>query len=49
MHFNALGREFEEDAGLDNLKTFIHQRGGIDSNFWPHTPIWVFEGFLGSD
>ena len=51
MHYNIhfISREIEQMAGLDDLKSFVHQRGGIDGDSISHLPGRVIEGLFGCD
>ena len=46
MHhdFNLAGLNAKQPLRLDNLKTFVHHRSGVDGNLGPHLPVGVFQG-----
>ena len=48
MHkdLDRFGRRIEEPSGLDHLQPFIHQRGGVDGDLSPHTPVGVTQSCL---
>src|SRR5690606_18445258 len=42
-HIDVCDRCIEQDRRLNQLKSLIHQGGGIDGNLCPHVPIWMLE------
>ena len=49
MHddFNISRFEIEQPASLNDLKSLIHERGGVHRDALPHLPRWVVQGLGG--
>lgn len=43
-HLNTIGGDVEEPAGFDDLKAFVHQRGGVDGHLATHAPVGMLKG-----
>ena len=46
---NLVIRHIEEMMRFDNLKTFVHQRRGVDGDLGAHIPRGMSERLRGSD
>jgi hypothetical protein len=46
---DALGREVEQPAGLDDLERLVHHRRGVDRDLAAHDPVRVRAGLVGRD
>ena len=45
-YLNRFGRRVKEPSGLDHLQPLIHQRGGVNGDLSPHTPVGVTQSSL---
>ena len=48
-HIDLARREAKKPMGLNNFKTFVHQRGGIDRDSSAHLPHRMLQRQVGSD
>ena len=46
-HIQLLGRHVEEELGLDQLQTLVHERGRVDRDLAAHRPLGMLAGLLG--
>src|SRR5207244_3762214 len=46
---DALGRQAEEPAGLDDFEGLVHEGGRIDRDLGAHAPGGMAQGFLDRD
>ena len=45
-HLDRFGRRVKEPSGLDHLQPLVHQRGGVNGDLSPHTPVGVTQSSL---
>ena len=45
-HLDAIRRQAEQQAGLDQLQPLVHQRGGIHGDLAAHAPVRMRAGLL---
>ena len=48
-YINLLGLQAKEPLRLDDLKTLVYKRGGVDGNLCTHRPIGVRQSLLNGD
>ena len=48
-HADVIDRHVKQVVGLNNLETFVHERGRVDRDFGPHRPAGVGERLGGGD
>ncbi len=36
----------EKPVGLDHFESFVHERGGVDGDLFPHLPVGMMEGIF---